>query len=483
MKLRLKIFESIRYTSLSRIILFSLGSITNIVLARHLVSEDYGIVSFAAIFANLLAQFSDFGLASAVIRKHNMSDDDLYVGYTLILFLGVITFTIAVMLAPLSTYFINNSNVTTVIRVSSLGFILSTFSFLPSCLLTRELNFKRLILPQVGSALSSSAVSMTMAINGYKYWSLVYGSLAGSIAFIILINIIKPVRIRVNIKRDTAYEYLQFSGNLFLAGLIVFVVFNADNFIIGTLSGATILGFYAVAFNWGSMIASILYSTVHNVLFPAFSKLQKNEDNMIDAYLQVLRYVSFIAVLVNVGLFLIAQEFLFFILGHNTDKWMAAVSALKILCIYGIIRAILEPISNVLLAEGQTRLLLRSNLTVSILELLLLYPAMRYYGIEGVAILVSLSYGLQYFIYFPYMKKRYGLKYGMVWESLQPAIITGSLVTIVMSVFELFIDKSLVSLISKIFLISVVYILLYGLMTKWRIYLEIKPLIIEKRAA
>ena len=142
----------------------------------------------------------------------------------------------------------------------------------------------------------------------------------------------------------------------------------------------------------------------------------------------------------------------------------------------------MEPIANVILAQGQTRLLFRSNLTVSIVELLLLYPAMRYFGIEGVAILVSLSYALQYFIYFPYMKKRYGLNYRLVWESIRAAILTGIIVAVIMSVCELYLKYSVVSLMIKIVLISFMYILLYGVFTKWRMYLEIKSLIVEKSA-
>jgi O-antigen/teichoic acid export membrane protein len=457
--------------------LICLNGLTSIVLARHLASEDYGIVSFAAIITNFLGQFSDFGLTSAVVRKQNLSDDDLYVGYTLILFLGIIIFAASITIAPITKYFINNSDVATVIRLSSLSFIISTFAFLPTCLLTRELNFKKFAIPQVWSTLLSSAVSMTMAISGYKYWSLVFGNLAGTIALIIIINVIKPVRIRIKLNRDTAYDYLKFGGNLFLAGFIVFIVFNADNLMIGTLNGATVLGFYAVAFNWGSMMPSVLYSTVHTVLFPAFSKIHNKEDTTISAYLQVLRYVSFIAVLANVGLFLVADDFLFFVLGRNTDKWMPAVSALKILSIYGIIRAILEPIANVLVAEGQTRLLFRSNLIVSLVELPLLYPAIRYAGIEGVAILVVFSYTLQYFIYFPYMKRRYHLQYITVWESLQPAIIAGIFVIILISTLQLLVENTLVAFISKIFLIASVYILIYGLMTRWHIFFEMRYII------
>jgi len=155
---------------------------------------------------------------------------------------------------------------------------------------------------------------------------------------------------------------------------------------------------------------------------------------------------------------------------------------LKILCVYGLIRSVLEPISNVLIAAGQTRLLFRSNLAVSVVQLALLYPAMRWFGIEGVATLVTLCYGLQFFIYFPYMKQKYDLPYKAIWQSLQPAFVTGTALIVLMSVAQEYLEQSMLLFIAKVLFISVAYILLYGVITRWRIVAEMKAIIFGNRA-
>jgi O-antigen/teichoic acid export membrane protein len=109
-----------------------------------------------------------------------------------------------------------------------------------------------------------------------------------------------------------------------------------------------------------------------------------------------LEYIAFISVLANAGLLLVSKEFLTFVLGHGTDKWMPALTAFRILCIYGMCRCLLEPVGNVILAIGRTRELLITQIIVAVFELGLLYPSLKYFGIEGVAVVVTVAYVTAY---------------------------------------------------------------------------------------
>jgi len=144
----------------------------------------------------------------------------------------------------------------------------------------------------------------------------------------------------------------------------------------------------------------------------------------------------------------------------------------QIILIYGIIRAFLEPIANVLLALGKSKLILKSNLIVGAIEFILLYPVTKLFGIEGVAIFVTLAYSMQYFIYFPFLKKEIDLKYADIWSFVKPTII--SIVFIVALVFgsKWFMDTSLSSFIQKLLLSMLGYALFYNAITKWKLFKE-----------
>lgn len=475
--LKIKTVKNIGFNAFSSIAKFILSAGASIILAQRLSPSDYGVVGFAMIFINFLARFSDLGITDAVIQRNQLDDRGLYTGYTTKFILGIAAFAAVFLLSPLAKFFFDNSAVENVIKVLSVSFIISTFGFLPTCLLTRELNYKKLIIPQLSSAVVNSGLSIVLALMGFNYWSIVLANVAGAVISVLVVNFIHPVKIKFKFDKILFREFMRFGGNLFLAGLIIFLIFNADNFVVGTLIGSVGLGLYTIAFNWGSMISGRLYEVVHSVLFPTFSRIQNDTNKLKESYLKVLEYITFLGVISNLTLLLCSEDFLYYVLGRGTDKWVPALMTFQIMLIYGIIRTFLEPIANVLLALGESKLLLKANFIAGAIELSLLYPMTKYYGIEGVAILVTLSYSVQYFICFPFLKKKIDLKYSDIWRFVKPTII--SIVFIVALVYgsKGFMDASLSSFISKLLLSIIGYALFYNAITKWKLLKEIASMI------
>ena len=121
-----------------------------------------------------------------------------------------------------------------------------------------------------------------------------------------------------------------------------FLVVNADNFIIGSVAGAAVLGFYAVAFSWGAKVPGLIAGAIGPTLLSTFSRVQQETERLKRGYLTILEYVSFAAILANVLLLVLSRELLTLVLGGGTGKWLPALAALKILCVYGALRAILR---------------------------------------------------------------------------------------------------------------------------------------------
>ena len=139
------------------------------------------------------------------------------------------------------------------------------------------------------------------------------------------------------------------------SGILAFVIFNLDNFLVGASMGSARLGYYALAFTWGSFICGILTATVNNVLFPAFSAIQHDLVAVRRWYLKTVDLVGFIALVANTALLANAHFFLVTLLGKGSNKWLPAVLALKILCVYGILRAMAEPLAPALWRAAEPR--------------------------------------------------------------------------------------------------------------------------------
>ncbi len=140
---------------------------------------------------------------------------------------------------------------------------------------------------------------------------------------------------KVSVRQNRCTSIHELRNDLSLIGFIVFTIFNVDNFIIGAVKGSSELGYYMIAFNWGSIICVILGTVVNNVLFPTFSRMEQDRERIKKSYLRVLEYVSCIGMLTNITLLLVSEDFLVYVLGHGTDKWLPALLSLRILCLYG----------------------------------------------------------------------------------------------------------------------------------------------------
>lgn len=470
--LKTKTLRNIGFSAFSNIARFLLSAGASVILAQRLSPSDYGVVGFAMIFTTFLARFSDLGMSDAVIQRHRLDEQELYTGYTAKFILGVAVFAAIILLSPLTKHFFDNSAIEMVINVLSVGFIISTFGFLPTCLLTRDLNYKQLLIPQLSAAVVTSGLSIVLALTGFSYWSIVLANIAGSAASVLMLNVIHPVKIRFKFDKKIFVEFVRFGGNAFLAGLVVYLIFNADNFVVGALMGSSTLGLYAIAFNWGSMISGKLHEVVHSVLFPTFSRIQNDTEKLKHSYVRVLEYICFIGVTANLTLLLCSKEFLYYVLGRGTDKWMPALLTFQTMLVYGIIRTFLEPVSNVLLSLGKSALLLKSNLITGAIELAFLYPVTKIFGITGVAILVTLSYSLQYFIYFPFLHREIGLKYSDIWVFVKPTIISIAFIVILVSSSTRLMNVSLPSFIQKLLLSTLGYAIVYNAITNWKILRE-----------
>lgn len=464
--LRVKTFVNIRFMAIAKIATMVFSTIANVVLARNLSSSDYGIVGFAMIFISFLFLFKDLGLGSAVIQKKDLDDAGLYTASTINLILGFVLCLLAFFLAPVAGLFFHNDAVAVVVKVLSLNFLINSFLFIPNSLLTRELDYKKLFVSQIYSGIISSGLSIILALTGFKYWSIVIASLCSSLATVLIQNCLKPVRIRFSLDRRKAAELMRFGGNLFISALLTFMTFNLDNFTIGVVKGSVGLGYYALAFNWGSTICGLLANTVHTVLFPTFSKIQGDWLRLKSIYLRVLGYISFMSVVTNIVLLAVARDFLFYILGHGTDKWLPALPAFRIMCVYGIIRALLEPVGSVFLALGKANILLKANIVSAVLMMVFIYPVVVFFGLGGTAVIVTIAYVAQYLVYFPYLKKYYSLGYNEVWSVIRPGVISaGAVVVFIAAYSRIFQMDSIFFMFQKIFFGALVFFAVHELIS------------------
>jgi lipopolysaccharide exporter len=475
-------FRNIIYASFGKGLTLVCVAVTSLVVARNLTSADYGVVGFAGIIIGFLSQFSDLGVANAVIRRPEVRPHDLETAFTLKIGLAICAFAVAFLIAPFSHHFFDHPATGNVIRILALTFLVSTVGFLPQVLLTRELNYRALAIAGIAGAVAQCILTIVLVLKGWSYWAVVIANVGATLVTGISSEMIRKVPIRLHFDWAVAREFLRFGIPLFGSGVIVFIIFNLDNFLVGASMGSARLGYYAIAFTWGSFICGILTATVNNVLFPAFSAIQNDPAAIRRWYLKTVDLVAFIAVVANATLLANAQWFLVTLLGKGSTKWVPAVMSLKILCVYGIIRAIVAPLAPCLMACDRTKALLHAALLAGVVELALLMLALRSARIELVACSVLIAYASQMVVYLPFLRKEFSVSLGNIAGTVWPIVPALGTAWLATSLLPAWFGSTVLTLGLRGLFTAAVAGLTHGLFSRFRCFNEMRGMVLQNLA-
>ncbi len=236
-------FRNVIYTTLLKGTVLICGLLASTVVARSLSAAEMGLVFFANIIIGFLNHFSDCGVGNAAIRQPKLEQRHLETAFTLKVILGLGAFGTALLIAPFARHFYDHPAAGNVTRFLALNFLVSTIGFLPLVQLTREMNYKALIIPGIINAVVRAILAITLILKGWSFWAVVIADVGANLASAIATQCVRKLRMRFRFDREEALALLRFGVPLMGSGMLAFLIFNLANFLIGAELGNEALGF------------------------------------------------------------------------------------------------------------------------------------------------------------------------------------------------------------------------------------------------
>jgi PST family polysaccharide transporter len=393
--------------------------IVTAILARLLFPEDFGTLGMAVIFISLISRLNSLGFSAALVQRKDITDDHLSTAFWSNFMFGAFLYLLAAGASPFVAAFFNNPKVQPLMMVISLSLIIGPVGMVHSTVLTRELDFGRNGLFQIGGTLIEGTVSISMALSGFGVWSLVWGDLVGaaltSIGKWFVVDWRPSFRFRLTCFKDLFGFGIYNTGvNLVNSGAS-----NVDYFFVGKFLGPGLLGFYTLGFNLATFSFRKISMLVGRVTFPAFSRIQDNDGLMRKMYLKSVSYASLATFPVAAGLFAIAPDLIQVV---YTPKWQPALLPMQILCAVGMLKSAEVSVFAVYQAKGRPDLDLKlQGVYLAVLALGVLLGLAQ--GIVGVAAAVAVV-EILFFIVRQYVVNRLiGLRFSSFWACLLPAAL------------------------------------------------------------
>jgi PST family polysaccharide transporter len=326
-----------RWSFTSAMVKASVHFVVGIILARLLPPEDFGLVAIAMIFIGFTNIFANFGLAPAIIQRRSLTSGHIRTGFTSSVILGFATTILIALLSPYATIIFDHSELPSVLAILSTGFTINGFGSVSRALLERNLRHRDIFRVNVASQALGFSIAILMAYTGFGVWSLIVSSLAGKLLKNLLFIILVRHNMAPLISREELHGLVSFGFGVSLNQIVNYTAKNGDNFLIGSLLGASSLGLYNRAYNLMNLPNRYISGTLSGVLFPAFSEIQNHPQKFRRAYLESTQLISMIAGPVMTGILIAAPDLITGLYGKN---WTGAIIPLQILSVGGYFRAL-----------------------------------------------------------------------------------------------------------------------------------------------
>jgi len=373
--------------------LLSIGTVA--IVARILTPEDFGVLGIGIVLIGLFSGIQDFGILPSVVQRDTRIEDSISVGITLRVIIAVLISGGVVAASPLLSDFFGNAAIPLVVMVLCVNLFVSVAGFPSQAVLTRSLRFSNLAIAGVLQAITTSSVSIALVFLGFSYWSIVFGSILGTIVFVVSLMRFQKASLRPKLEIPLMKDLLGFGSHLLVVSLMGFVVFGIDQIIVARVLGVAVLGVYFVAVRFGRTIGEQMASAVSRVLFPTMSRIKDDLERLKVSSIQTIRMISILAVPLSLGLSALSPLFVRVVLGEG---WVEAIVPVAIISCQGLFQSLILPIANVIFSVGKPRYISIQASVQGLLIVTLTYPVAMAFGIDGVCLLTTFL-SLAVFIY------------------------------------------------------------------------------------
>jgi teichuronic acid exporter len=314
-------------------------TIIGVVLARLLTPQDFGLVGMVFVFTGLADLFATLGMGKSVIRFRNLNDDHIKTATTITMVSSILIFGVFYFASPLIANFYNEPRLISILRVLSTIFILKGINTVSYAQITKELDFKTIMLINISTSVIYGLVSSLMALLNFGVWSLVYGRIASQALAVVMSTYKYPVKLMPTLKKKEFKELMSTGTGISLSSILLYGSSNVDYLIVGKFINPFALGLYTRAFNLMTQSITRIAGGIYTVLFPAFASAQHDKQKLKKAYLRTIKTVSYFVFPVQAVLIIDAD---YVIKGLYGSKWVGAIPVFRILAFGGILRTTLS---------------------------------------------------------------------------------------------------------------------------------------------
>jgi len=374
---------------------------TNVVVARLLFPDAFGLMSVVYMLATALALFSDLGVARSIVLSPR-GDDPAFLdtAWTIQMIrnqcLALATIVAAVAVAVARHLGVWKSG--TVYADPRLPYLIAAFAIvlvlqgLESIRIIqarRQMHMHMLTKIEISGQLASAVAMIFVAWMWHSIWALITGAIiAGATRCILSYRTLPGHKVSVRIDRSSARELMGHAKWIILSSIMGFLAVNGDRVLLGGLITSREFGLYSIAVIMATVLQGIANSLCNSIAFPALSEVYRDRPHELPRTFQRFQWGYDGLVVFPAAVVLIAGPALIDVIydpRYHDAGWMLMVLSA------GVIGVRYQVVEMGYLAVGKTKYGTLANLLRLTALVLGLFLGQRLWGLPGAIAGVALS--------------------------------------------------------------------------------------------
>lgn len=262
------------------------GLVTVAILTRLLQPGEFGVVAAAGAVTPLVLVLSDLGFSTYIVQAEKVDDRNLSTGFWFTMTGAFVLSGMLVGGAPLIAGVFGIPASTNVLRVLSLSVLLVIGMSVPVGLLRRRLEFRRLAIQSVVSAVVGQVAAIGLAFAGTGAWALVAQLVLTQLVGFVMAWHAAAWRPRLQFSRVELREMGRFGAKVVSVELIATTRGLLETAVVANVLGATILGYLTIAQRLIQVAQDLGASTLVQVSTVVFAKVRDDLGRIRSAYVR-----------------------------------------------------------------------------------------------------------------------------------------------------------------------------------------------------
>jgi O-antigen/teichoic acid export membrane protein len=295
-----------------------IGSVA--ILARLLTPADFGIVTMVTTFSLLFRSFGLNGFTELIMQREELTESLASNLFWIELGIGTLLTLAFAGSGPLLALFYHDPAVARVTEAMSVTIGIGCLGWVHLGLLQRAMHFRTTAILNFAGQVVLVIVSIVLAMAGWHFWALVWGSVAQTITVATCAWwTCRWIPSRPGRVEGTA-SGLKFVLHVYSHFAFSYSTHNTDNLLVGWRYGAQPLGFYKKAYDLFVLPETQLLAPLSAVVVSTLSRVNGNREQFQRYFLRAISVLALVGMGIGADFALVGKDLIRFLLGSGWEE-------------------------------------------------------------------------------------------------------------------------------------------------------------------